>query len=193
MLVIIRQKIRALVEDFILKCTPELFIYSNSNIFKLCANNVTEIIQVLVNGNPLPSGDDFTFNSATNEVTVNTALSTGDQVEITYNCTKWSDSELDEYIRAALVWLSIFSFCADEDFELEEDEIFPTPTNQEQDLIALVASILIKPDFSEYRLPNLTIKYPRTMTKEKRIEELISKFRRGLGTVAIIEWDDRRC
>ncbi|MDX1371744.1 MAG: hypothetical protein R3321_04705 [Nitrososphaeraceae archaeon] len=186
----IRKKVRALGEDISSKCPIETFTYSNSNIFKLCANNVIEVVEVLVNGNPLPSGDSFTLDSSTNSVTVDTTFTTGDQILITYKCTKYTDSEIDEYIRGALVWLSIFSFCSDEDFELEGTEIFPTPSNKETDLISLIASILLKPDFSEYRTPILTVRFPKTMSKEDRIERLINRFKSGLGVVKILEWHD---
>lgn len=187
MLAEIREKVRALVND-IGESQIESFTYTTSNIFKLCGNNVTAVTQVLVGGNALASGESYTLNG--NEVTVDASLTAGDEVEITYTAYKYSDSELTEYVKASLVWISIFDDTSDEDFEIEDDEIYPTPTNKQEDLIALITSILIKPDYSKYQLPNLTVVYPRTMSKEERIELIITRFRRGIGALDVIEWDD---
>jgi hypothetical protein len=185
----IKEKIRALITD-LATCQSEFFEYENSPIFTLCGTNINSIQKVLINGNELASGETYDFDSATNKITITATLNSGDQIEIAYCYQKYSDTEILEYIRASLVWLSIFSFCSDEDFELEEDnEIYPTPSNKEQDLIALISSILIKPDYESYKLPNLTVSYPRSMTKEERIEKLIIKFKRGLGIVDTIEFE----
>jgi hypothetical protein len=82
----------------------------------------------------------------------------------------------------------------DKDYELEYESgnvgnIVPTPDNRTTDLVALVASILIKPGYSQYNLPNLKVVYPEKMTKEERIEKLISKFQTGLGANYIINFD----
>lgn len=186
MLSIIRQKIRALIEDFGISKT-EPFDYTGSDIFNICGK-VSSITSVSVNGVELGSGE-YSFDSTTNELTITASLNSGDIILVKYNALKYTDAELDEYIRASLVWISYYSFCAEDDFELENDDIYPTPTNKEEDLIALISSILIKPDYSSYRLPTLTVNYPRTMAKEDRIEKLISLFKRGLGANDVLEWD----
>jgi hypothetical protein len=47
----------------------------------------------------------------------------------------------------------------------------------------------MKPDYSQYILPNLKVVYPRKMTKEERIEKLISQFQIGLGDNYILNFD----
>ena len=186
MLTKIRTKISSLVEDLD-KTDFEVFIYTTSSIFTLAEENISNITKVLKNGVELGSGQ-YSYDSTTNKITIIASLTADDKIEVNYTYTKYSDTELDGYIRAALVWISVYS-TSDQDFELETTTIEPTPTNREMDLIALVSSILIKPDYSEYRLPNLTVRYPRTMTKEKKIEMLIQKFNMGIGVSDVLEWD----
>lgn len=175
-------KIRALIEDFS-GSSYEVFEYTTTNIFTVAQTNIA-ITAVLINGE---TTTDYTFDSTTNKITITASgLSSGDKCEVDYTYYNYSDTELKEWIRAALVWVSIYSY--DEgDYELETDGIYPTPSNETTDLIALVASILIKPDHKEKSLPNLTVKYPRTMTKEEVIQKLISRFNRGVGTVDYLE------
>lgn len=184
----IRLKVRALIEDFTKDC-PEIFTYDGTtSIFTLCGGNITAIKSVCVNGTELGSGD-YSFDSSKNFIEILISLNENDQIQVVYCTQAYSDSELDEYIRSSLVWLSIYSFCSQDDFELEDEEIYPTPTNKETDLISLVSSILIKPDYVKYDLPNLKITYPRNMSKEERIEKLITTFKRGLGSNAVLEWE----
>ena len=179
----LKAKIRALCEDFS-NSGFEVFEYKTINIFTIAQTNIT-ITEVLLNGNITA---DYTFDSATNKITITASgLGTEDKIEVDYTFNKYSDSVLIEWVRASLVWISIYSY-NEGDFEIETDEeIYPTPSNETEDLISLIASILIKPDYSEYRLPNLTVKYMKKMTREERIEKLITRFNRGLGAIGLIE------
>jgi len=182
----IKTKIKALVGDFA-KNDFEMFTYENDSYFFLTESNINSITRVEKNGNELGSGE-YSFDSDTNKISISVSLTDGDDITVYYNYNKYSDSELLEYIRAALVWISIFSYCST-DYELEDDEIEPTPDNKTTDLISLIASILVKPDYSEYSLPNITVRFPRTMTKEERIQKLISRFNRSIGINDVIEWN----
>ena len=57
------------------------------------------------------------------------------------------------------------------------------------DLIAVVASILIKPSYQSYKLPNKTVVYPKTVDKEEKIKKVINDFKSGLGIADTIEYD----
>lgn len=186
MLDTIRGKIRALVEDFNQK-ENETFKYTNSPIFTLSESNISAITKVLKNGSELGSGE-YVYDSDTNKITIVASLASNDTVEVDYKYYKYSETELDEYIRASLVWLSIYGDCC-YDFELEDEDIFPTPDNRTTDLISIIASILIKPDYTEYRLPNLRVIYDKRIPKEDRISMLITKFELGLGVNDVIEFD----
>ena len=185
MITSIKSKIRSLVSDFA-NSSEEAFTYTTSSIFTIAQENIT-ISQVTVNGST--SGVTYTYSSTTNKVTITSALTSGDIILVSYTYNKYSSAELDEYIRSALVFISVYSY-EDQDYELESgDVIAPTPSNQVCDEIALIASILINPDYVQYRLPNCTVTYPRTMTKEVRIEKLIDRFNRGLGISSTLNFD----
>jgi len=183
-------KTRALVND-IVKSDKETFTYTNSAIFTLAEENIESITQITKNGVALTTGE-YSFDSSTNEITITpdtgNELSNGDVIIVTYTYYKYSTTELDEWIKASLVWMSVFS-ASETDFEIESGDIYPTPDNRTLDLIVLIASILIKPNYSEYRLPNLTVRYPRTLSKEEKIERLINKFTQGLGICDVLEWE----
>jgi len=185
----IREKIRALVVDNE-KSGFQTFLYATTSIFTIAQTNIT-IVKVLLNGSETT---DYTFDVDTNKIEITASgLITSDVIEVDYTYTKYSDTELDGYIRSALVFISVHCY-DDKDYELEYESgnvgnIVPTPDNRTTDLIALVASILIKPGYSQYNLPNLKVVYPEKMTKEERIEKLISKFQTGLGANYVINFD----
>ena len=183
----IRAKIRALVEDFE-QSDVEVFTYTISKVFPLAESNINEVIEVLKNGTPLGTGE-YSYDSVTNKITIIASLTNGDIIEVDYTYNKYSDTELNAYIKSALIFISVYSKDSEKDFELETTTIEPTPTNIEVDLISLVASILIKPDWVRKSLPNLTVVYPRNLSKEKKIELLIQKFNSGIGIVGIIDLD----
>ena len=186
----LRAKIRALVND-IVTTDPETFTYTNSAIFTLAESNIETIVQVTKNGVALGSGE-YSFDSSTNEITVTpdtgNELVNGDVIIVKYTYYKYSTSELDDWIKASLVWLSVFN-TSENDFELENGDIYPTPDNRTLDLIVLVASILMKPDWTEYRLPTLTVRYSNRISNEDKIEKLINRFRMGLGISDVLEFD----
>lgn len=190
MLSSIRTKIRSLVTDFSTSGF-ETFVYTTSPIFTIAQNNIT-ITQVLLDGTVTT---DYTLDADTNKITITaSALNTSSVIEVDYTYYKYSETELDGYIRSALVFISVYSF-EPRDFELEYESgnvgvISPTPDNQTTDLISLIASILIKPDYSQYSLPNVKVVYPRKMQKEERIEKLIGKFNQGLGVNCILQFDN---
>lgn len=184
----IRTKIRALIQD-ITKPDFQIFAFTNSNVFKLAEPNISSILAVLVKGIQLGQGN-YSFSMSTAELTITgVSLNVNDPVEIRYNFTKYSSRELNEYIRASLSWLNLFDV-GESAFAIQSNEIAPAPSAKEEDLIALVASILICPDFSSYKLPNLTVDYPMHMPKEERISRIITRFRYGTGVGDAIEWGD---
>jgi len=191
MITIIITKIRALIFD-LAKPDTEAFTYESSDIFTIAESNVASITSVKKNGVALGTGE-YSFNSTTNEVTL--TLATGseaeanDIIEIKYTYYKYSDTELTGYITACLVWISNYSYGSTSDYELEEGEIFPTPNNKTTDLISLISSILIKPNYSEYRLPNVIVRYPRTVDKDDKIKKIITRFQESIGINDVLELD----
>ena len=179
-------KIRKLIEDFS-KTRIDTFTYSTSSIFTLVKSKNVSIISVLVNGTSTAdlSGVDYTYSSTTNQVTV-TGLSSGDDIQIKYTYNEYSTSELENYVHSALDYININNDL--KTFEVASgDVISPTPTTKQTSLICIVASILIKPNISQYSLPNLTVRYPRTMSKDQIIEKIVQKFFASDGYFYLIE------
>lgn len=181
----LRQKIRALVEDFE-KSDFETFTYTTSDTFTLAESNINSITKVLKNGSELGSGQ-YSYDSTTNKLTITASMIKEDIIEVDYTYNKYSDDELNEYIRASLVWISSFAD-GETDYEVESDDIYPTPDTKTMDLIVLISSILIKPDYTTYRLPTMTVIYSGRLPKDVKIQKLISRFRRGLGVNDVLKF-----
>lgn len=186
MIELIRPKVRALIEDNIAKKGLESFVYRNSNTWTLAEENISSISKVLLNDEELGTGE-YSYDSETNRITITaTGLASQDIIQVYYSYYKYSDAEINEYIRGALVWMSTIAEGAD-DYELEDDYIEPTPDNRTMDLIALIASILIKPDYTTYRLPTVSVVYSGRMPKDQKIQKLINRFYYGKGIGGILE------
>lgn len=180
----IKTKIRAIIGDFS-KVDFQVFSYTTSNIFSLIEQNITDINEVLVNGSALESGADYSWSTTTNKITITgVTFVVDDNIEVNYDFNQYSDTELTEYIRAALVWLSVLEFG---EYEINGTEIYPQPSKKDENLIALVASILIKPNYISYKLPNVAVTYPENSSKEERIQDLISAFKYGTGVVGVVD------
>lgn len=179
----IKSKIRALTEDIgengYEVFTTSTYIFSQENI-----NTINKVYIDNV------ETSDYTFDSDLNEITITASgFTAGQTVRVEYSCYNYSETELEKYIEAALTWISIYSFGSG-DYEIESGEdIFPQPDNQTGDLIAIISSILIKPNYSNYSGPNISVRYPREMSKEKKIKKLVNEFNAGLGVSAIIKID----
>lgn len=186
------QKVYALIEDFPTQ-DFEVFTYTNSNVWTLQESNISAITKILHNGNPIVSGQGFSLDPNTNKITITgISFQMGDILEVDYTFTKYSRLSLLEYIRAALVWLSIYDYSTDTYFLRPDEVIVPDlgdPQNKTGDLIAIIASILIKPNYIHYRMPNLAVNYPNKTTQEDKIKELITAFKGGVGYSSIITWN----
>ena len=185
MLETIRTKIRALIEDSPQKGF-DTFTYTNYATFTLSEENILSITKVTLNGTELGTGQ-YIYDANTNKITITmTGLSQGAIIIIDYTYNKYSDVELNEYIRASLVWISLYSY-QETDYELDEEGISPTPNNKTTDLIALVSSILIKPDYTTYKMSTVTVIYSGRIPKEDKIEKLIAKFKYSIGICGVLE------
>jgi len=114
-----------------------------------------------------------------------------DIIEIDYSYHQYTNDEMIGYVRASMVWISVYAHNPKAfDIDSDSETIEPTPTTQEADLIALIASIILKPDYTSYRLPNLTVTYRRELPKYERIEKLIAKWEQcGEGVTDTIQFN----
>ncbi len=188
-------KIRSLIEDFESK-DFQVFKYTNSNVWTLREANITEIVQVLVNGVPISSPSGYTFDTLNNKITINVIpIVCGDIVEVDYIYHKYSRKNIVEYIRGALTWLSLFDYSTDtyQIFGPKGQELIAPdlsdPSNKTGDLICIITSILILPEYNHYRMPNLAINYPEKECREDKIRNIIERYKQGVGIVDIIEWN----
>jgi len=172
-----RTIIRAIIEDFLKKDIEVIEYTTGDTIFILQENNINDILSVSINGVALGSGQ---WSYSDGEVTIvdeSGLIGSDDIVSIKYDYTKYSDTELNEYIRAALSYLNI----VDEINYKIDGDIYPTPDSKTENLICLIVGILIKPNYTTYRLPNLTVSYPVKYDREEKITRLVDKFKYSLG------------
>lgn len=190
----IKTKIRSLINDLLKTDGSEIFTYSTSKIFKLSKDNATAVSTFKVNDVLPDSSESISFDSSTNEATIVATLVADDEIEIQYSYyNKYSEADIQDYIRSALVYVSIYSECEDYELEIDGDgdyQIEPTPSNLQSDIIALVAAILIKPNWTKYKLPDVELNFPRTQTKETRIIKLITGKIDMTGTTGLLEWEN---
>jgi len=182
-------KIRSLTED---SSKSDVQAYTvtaddSSVSFIMIEPKILAITEVQLNEEALGSGQSSDYNSATNRITITADVVETDIITVYFTYYKDnSDAEIIGYIRSALCWISVLDY---RDFEISDDEtlIYPTPENKEGDLIAIIASILIKPNYSRYSLPNRTVVYPRTMDKDEKIRQLVYEYSKTDGYFSLLE------
>lgn len=154
---------------------PDIFEYSSSKIFTLTYSNVVASSIVVYKNGALWSASNYTYDATRNKITVTGALVANDSLEINYNYyPKYSDTEIQGYIRGALYYLTINKY---KTFKVSDSTtIFPKVNEAEESLIALIASILMTPSLISYRTPEITIEFVEKDTKEEKIFKAISNF-----------------
>jgi hypothetical protein len=182
-------KLRDLVTDNY-KYTPDIFEYKGiSKIFTLTEANIDVTSLACYKNGTLWAPANYSYNVTTGKVTVTGTLASGDILEFVYNAyEKYSDTELKGYIRAAITYLATEKYGI---FTAKSDDIiFPTPTEAEENLIALIASIITNPPISSYRTPELSINFPGSSTKEEKIKLAIRQFKKTFGCFKYIKLDE---
>ena len=169
--------VRHLVEDFSLSQIPgDIFTYGSSSVFPLSEPNVISLSAVYVNGTVITSSS-YSFNSSTNKLTISSSLTSGDTIEIQYTYyPNYSDTFIENYIRSATVYLSVNNYYT---FQLDEatDTFYPDVSAREKNLIALITSILMKPDNMSYRLPDISLIVPKSLPTRDLISKSIAIFK----------------
>src|SRR4030042_2800904 len=159
----------------IVKSDSDLFTYSSSNVFTLTESNVTSVTSVSKNDVTL-STSDWSYNSATNKVTVTATMVTGDAIEILYSFyNNYSTTEIEGYIKAAVIHISANNY---KNFIIESSTIYPEPTGREENLIAMIAGLLIEPDNKSYRLPDMSVSVPNDLPVHEKIRRTIAIFKK---------------
>ena len=115
-------------------------------------------------------------------VTITGNLTAGDSLRFDYQAySKYSDTELQGYIRSALYYLVAEQY---KTFVIRPPAlIMPTPTEDEECLIAIIAGILIKGSIRSYRTPEFTITFGEGMSVEQKIKQLLNQFQKAFGNI----------
>jgi len=170
-------KIRTLLDDNSVS-GQDVFTFGSSHVFTLSEPNALTVTDV--SRNDTSSGVSYTFNSATNKVTVGSTLTVGDTVIISYTYfPNYSTTELKNFFQAALVHLSVNNYGHIE-YDSSSDGFYPNVSDREESLIALITSTLINPDNRTIRLPDVTISVPNDLPTNKKIAQYIASFKRDV-------------
>lgn len=187
------EKVRNLIGDLLLTSGKDVFIYesiTSSKIFTLTESNlVASSILVYKNGS-LWAASNYTYSSSTCKLTITGTLVAGDSLEVDYSYySKYSDTELQGYIRAAIAYLSVEKYRT---FAVKSDNIiFPTPSEIEENLLAIIAAILIQGNIRQYRTPEITIIFGENESQDKKIKKITRQFKKTYGIVDFIKYDEK--
>lgn len=187
------EKCRNLIEDNLITTGIDTFTYestASSKIFALTQANISSATILVYKNGALWSSANYSYSSTTGKLTITGTLTAGDALEVTYSYyNKYSDTEIQGFIKASISYLSVEKYGT---FAVKSDNvIFPTPDEEEENLIALISSILIKGDISSYRTPEISISFERGESKEKKIRKIIRQFKKAYGNLKYIGMDEK--
>jgi len=176
-------KTRNLIGD-IEESSYDVFTYGSSNVFTLSESNVVSVDDVSIND--VSSGVSYTYNATTNKVTINTSMLVGDVVKVQMSVySNYSSTEIQGYIQAAITFLSVYNYYT---WEVIDNVVYPEPEISEQNLIAMVAALIIEPDNKSYRLPEIGISVPKDVPLHQKIAALVASYKKNShGILEILE------
>lgn len=162
--------------------------YITSKIFTLQYSNVDAASLVVYKNGVLWAASNYSYSAGI--VTVTGTLVAGDTLRFDYNAySKYSDAELQGYIRSALYYLTAEQY---KTFVIRPPTlIMPTPTEDEECLIAIIACILIKGSIRQYRTPEFTITFGENISVEQKIKEAVAKFKKTFGYLTYVDLDEQ--
>ena len=117
---------------------------------------------------------------------LNDIVACGDVVEIDYSYyPNWSDTEIQAYVQAALVHLSVNNINT---YKVDGTDIYPEPPDWEANLIALIASVLMNPQNISYRMPDIAVQVPKDLNTLDKIRKIIHMYKKdGFGVFFLAE------
>lgn len=172
--------VRGNIGDTLLK-KSDAFVYSTSAVFTLSEENPNAVLSATINDIALGTGETATLDVTTGKVTIVAAISSGDVVSIQYNYyCQFSDTQILTAIENALTYISIHNI-QDFYYNTSTYEITPYPTKKQMNLIALLAAIILRPNYISYKTSTVSVSYPGNKNKEDKIAETIQNYRRNIG------------
>lgn len=187
------EKCRNLISDNLITTGRDCFTYESivsSKIFTLTESNVSASTIIVEKNGVVWASSNYSYSAITGKLTITGTLAAGDSLEIDYSYySKYSDNEIRGFIKSAITYLSIEKYGT---FAVKSDNIiFPTPDEGQENLIALMASILIKGDVVSYKTPEITMTFERGDSKEKKIKKIIRQFKKVYGCLVYIGMDEK--
>ena len=174
---------RYLVDDLPTNAV-DIITYTTTPIFTLTESNPISITDVLVNGHS--SGVTYTTSADKTQVTITSSLTALDIVEIDYTCYKnWSDTEIQGYVQAAIFHVSVNNIVT---FKIVNNTMYPEPLDEQANLIAMIASILINPQNISYRMPDVAVTVPKDLPTIDKVRKVIHTYKKdGPGVFYLTE------
>lgn len=107
--------------------------------------------------------------------------------------SRYSDSEITEYIRGSLVYFTKRRY--KKTFYLNSSNAVvalngANPTTEEGNIIAIVTAINIDPKNTTVRTPEFTISSVENKSRSEQINEVFDQFLRSYGTVSFLQTDE---
>ena len=144
----IQNKTRNFIEDNI-KSTFQTEIVESGRTFTIEQENANAVTLVTVSGVLLDIAD-YSYEVASQTLTIAIGkVEETDVVIIYFTYYKYANSELLGFIKASLDFMSCFDYYPNFIVSSEDTDIYPIPNIAEQSLIARIASIIIKPNYSK--------------------------------------------
>ena len=178
-------KVRDILADNYQSCS-ETQDYISSKIFTLQNANVDSTTLKVYKNGVLWATANYSYSAGI--VTVTGTLSAGDTLRFDYSAyEKYSDTELQGYIRSAVYYLTAEKYRT---FAIRPPTlIMPTPSEDETSLIAIMACILIKGAIRQYRTPEFSITFGENLSVEQKIKQAIANFKKTFGYIDYINLD----
>ena len=169
--------VRNLSQDFLQNQTPgDMYTFTSSYTFTISEPNAQAITGVYRNDS-LVALANYAYNQTTQKLTITgLTFNAGDNIEIQYSFyPNYSNTEIEAYVRSAIVYLSVNNYYT---FEVDDtDTFFPEVSEREKNLIALIASILIRPDNQNIRLPDISIVNAASIPTRDIVAKVIRMFK----------------
>ena len=187
----IKRLVRTLLGDSLNTKGRNVYVYKGSSSFTLSEDYPDpSSIKVYVNGSLLTTG--WSYNSATNIVTITSSLSTDDVIIITYSFyCKYSDTEITNYIEASFVYFNQFGYRKTFLLNSGRDEVWSINGDfsslSEAYQIAVISAIVIDPKNVTIKTKEFSITSQEDKGQTELIGEAFQQFTNFLGEISFDE------
>ena len=187
----IKRLVRAHLKDRLQPFGRDSYIFAGNASFTLTEDypDSTTIV-VYKNGTVLSTG--WSYNSATNILTISALLSTNDIILVTYSFyDKYSENELTDYIESSLCYFSQFGYRKLFKLNDARTEVLTidgvNPTAKECYEISIITAINVDPHNIEIRTKDFTVSAEEKESKSDLIAKALNQFTTWYGEMT---WDE---